>query len=288
MDQNSSMSLAKSDLVLLVRRRLSNGLCGVVLVALTAMLGLSGCCTHLGPGCHAGNCYDCDGTNQYIPMSPFQHLRHRMTCSGGGCGEVYVGEWISTPPDCHDPCCDDQFVGGAAPCRPGCWSLCSLFDLRRFSVRYDSGGCCDGGCFDSGCDHCGGGEYFEGESYFEGEAIEAPVYQSGSAGCSTCSSRTMVGRTQFAAVKPSNSSRPDEQLQGMNNPTPRSMRTAAPRPSNAVRQASLPPRQSGSVRPAGYAKPVNTAPRTGNGRNRIADQYDQYDQYDQEDATFRR
>ena len=29
-----------------------------------------------------------------------------------------MGEWISTPPDACDPCCGDQWVGGATACRP--------------------------------------------------------------------------------------------------------------------------------------------------------------------------
>ena len=37
---------------------------------------------------------------------------HNYFWCANGCGEVYVGEWISDPPDCCDPC--DEYYG--------CWT----------------------------------------------------------------------------------------------------------------------------------------------------------------------
>lgn len=276
MDLNSCMSVENSNWVMPGFRCLSRGACRSAMVALALILGLSGCCTPFGPGCHSGNCYDCEGTNQYIPMAPFQDLRHRLTCAGGGCGEVYIGEWISTPPDCPDPCCDDQFVGGASKCAPGCWTLGSLFDWRRFSGRYDDGGCCD-----SGCDSCGGEEYLGEESYFDAGAVEEPVYQGGSGGCSTCSTRGAGGRTQFAQAPRANGSAQYSQanLSRTSGSAPSSrmasIMTRPPQGQALARPAKLPARAPAAARQTVYSKPVSTVPRTGNSRNRMADQYEE-------------
>lgn len=101
-----------------------------------------GCC---GPmGCGTTHCYDCDGVGygeRMIPRRPLDRLRQakkRLVC-GSGCGEVYRDEWISTPPDCNDPCCENQFVGGATPSRPGCWQPGNLA-RRLFAGRRLYGG----------------------------------------------------------------------------------------------------------------------------------------------------
>jgi hypothetical protein len=62
---------------------------------------------------HCGGCDDCGP--RPIPNGPLEELRamHRSLICGGGCGEVYYGEWFSTPPNCCDPCDDSQqWVGG--------------------------------------------------------------------------------------------------------------------------------------------------------------------------------
>ena len=160
-------------------------LCTVVAAAL-----MSGCCC--GPvGCGAGgfgggrvtNCNDCDGGisygGGYAGPSSFQRLanfRKSLVC-GGGCGEVYYGEWTSTPPDGCDPCSGGQFVGGATPCRPFCWnwrpgSLLAGFFSGLYGRRvyggcgcgsYSCGGGCGGGFSDGGC---GGG--FSGGGFSDG------------------------------------------------------------------------------------------------------------------------
>ena len=186
--------------------------------ACVAALLFSGCCC--GPyggcggpvgggfagGCGGGgcttNCNDCDGVYSAArPMAygPLQHLnqmRKSLVC-GGGCGEVYYGEWQSTPPDACDPCNGNQFVGGAVPCDPFCWNwrpgqfffgfLGSIgnFYGQRYYSGYGGCGCgagnvgdcgCDGG-YDAGCDSgaCGDG------------------------GCSTCNANSAVGPSNRVA-----------------------------------------------------------------------------------------
>ena len=169
-------------------------------------LAMSGCyCGPVGcgPGGAVSNCNGCDGsgwgTGGYIaPPSPLQHLaafRKSLVC-GGGCGEVYYGEWASTPPDGCDPCAGGQFVGGATPCRPFCWNWRPgqlLFGfLHNVGQRFcygcgnpasacGCGGFAGGGGFGVGCGGCGGG--------FAG------------GGCSSCSGgyeTTYVGDASFA------------------------------------------------------------------------------------------
>jgi len=86
------------------------------LMTATFAIIASGCCGPLGcgPGCGNISCSDCDGGfRQGIPaggpISAARNLRRSAIC-GSGCGEAYIGEWISTPPDCQDPCCNGQFI----------------------------------------------------------------------------------------------------------------------------------------------------------------------------------
>ena len=150
------------------------------------------------------HCHDCDGTyTRGISSGPLEGLRQwrkSFTCGGGGCGEVYVGEWISTPPDCYDPCCGDQFVGGAFPARPFAGRprlmLGSGQLLNRISGRLCSGNESSAPC---GCDSCGTGDYFDADHHFEGGRVSTilpsrfPVGRRftgggamGGSGCSSC------------------------------------------------------------------------------------------------------
>lgn len=183
-----------------------------LLVCLVAILtsGLTGCVGGIGPGCHHGNCYDCDGTAgrpiAYGPLDGLRQMRRQLACGGGGCGEVYVGEWISTPPHVHDPCCGEQFVGGASFCRPFCWQPGSILSSLRLSGRL-SDGCGSGGCCE--CDGCHAGYHDE---YFSHGAIDGPIFHdgvsSGGAGCSTCANSSangmrMAGRHSSVPTRPS-------------------------------------------------------------------------------------
>ena len=138
--------------------------CYLFLCCLTISAMSIGCCGPIGCGA-AGGCGDCDGVcygQQVIPAGPLDSLhqmRKNLVC-GSGCGGVYRGEWISTPPDCQDPCCGTEFVGGATPCRPFCLQPCwqpGMLLRHLYGSRFcDSGvsqpscGCglasCDGDC----------------------------------------------------------------------------------------------------------------------------------------------
>ena len=152
-------------------------------VLLFAVVFAVGCCGPLGcgPGCSAGvGCNDCDGgfEQQRLMRSPLDGIRNfrRSLVCGSGCGETYIGEWISTPPDCADPCCNEQWVGGATKCRPFCWQPGTLFRGlygSRFCTESESSVPC--GCGD--CDAC----TVVDDGYYTDEVIS-----SDSGGCSGC------------------------------------------------------------------------------------------------------
>jgi hypothetical protein len=155
-------------------------------VLLSVVVLAVGCCGPLGcgPGCGAGvGCNDCDvGFEQQMIRSPLDGVRNlkRSLVCGSGCGETYIGEWISTPPDCADPCCNDQWVGGATKCRPFCWQPGALFRGvygSRFCTGSESSVPCDCGECDT-CAVADAGHYTE------------EVVSSASSGCSTCQTGT--------------------------------------------------------------------------------------------------
>ncbi len=74
-------------------------------------------------GCSTANSCGCDDCGQRpIPNGPLEELQimRRSLICGGGCGEVYYGEWLSTPPDCCDPCdgCNQWVGGDGCKCLP--------------------------------------------------------------------------------------------------------------------------------------------------------------------------
>ena len=169
-----------------------------------ATLPMLGCRGPIGPGCTDLGCNSCNGEIPARlcvngPIDVLRNVKQRITC-GSGCGEVYQGEWISTPPHAADPCCDGQFVGGATHCRPFCWQprqlLRRLFG-RRFCTGIQSSTPC--GCGDeiisSGCSSCDAG--FVSEEYIGGGILDTAV-PTGS--CSTCSaSHSPASSTRVAA-----------------------------------------------------------------------------------------
>lgn len=140
----------------------------------------------LGAGCGHGSCNGCGNSG----------------CSScqDGCGELYVDEWINTPPQC-DNCdnCGNHHGQTCQACRPILSGFASLWGYRRdpgcggvstppmtcgcnrCSSGCDSCGSCEGGC-DScggGCSSCGHGG--GGETMMDGEYIvEEPYAMSGS------------------------------------------------------------------------------------------------------------
>lgn len=169
---------------------------GVVAMAASGCCGPRGC----GIGCSTG-CGDCGSASISScgcggpscggggPLSAIRNARRGLIC-GSGCGESYVGEWISTPPDCNDPCCGDQFVGGAVKARPFCRQrgglLRSFYGTRTCSGSESSVDC---GCGGSSCDTCSAGDYGYADNYQiigdYSESIHSGV-QEGGCGCSTC------------------------------------------------------------------------------------------------------
>lgn len=203
---------------------------GLAIAFFTAALSMSGCMAPcgscgpigsrlgpVGPGCIDTNCNDCDGGSactQHVargPLDALRNARRRMVC-GSGCGEAYVGEWISTPPNTSDPCCGNQFVGGATRCRPFCWQPGGLlFGLRgmygeRFCSGNQSSTPCP--CGDNFCDRrCGMATTTSwSEPMISDQVMSAPVMSAPvSSGCSSCSAnarpvqtRTVVSNTQPA------------------------------------------------------------------------------------------
>lgn len=166
----------------------------LIVTCLAISLMSIGCCAPMG-------CNSCDGTVVRGPMAggPLDRLRQvkrNMTC-GSGCGDVYVGEWRSTPPDCLDPCCGDQWVGGAVRARPfcgllACWQPGALLG-RLYGGRYCSGAesavpcCCESGVCDGGC---------VTEGYVEGAIIGSDIgggVSTGNCGCANCNTRGASG-----------------------------------------------------------------------------------------------
>lgn len=164
-------------------------------ILLTACAGAVGCCGPMGcgPGCGLANsgCNDCEGgfgPRQPLasgPIDALRNMRRSMVC-GGGCGEVYYGEWLSTPPDCADPCCGTQFVGGATKCSPFCWQP-GLLIGNLYGKRVDDCGCAT--CGETGCDDCG-----ETMAY-EGSAVGS--------GCTNCASAQGATLNRMAAASTS-------------------------------------------------------------------------------------
>ena len=199
--------------------------CLILVAGLVAVLA-SGCCGPRGCGVGCGNvtCNDCDGCYAPVrgggPLAAIQNARRGLIC-GSGCGETYVGEWISTPPDCQDPCCNSQFVGGAVKarpfCRAGCRTGCRLCLLKNlYGKRNCTGdqssascGCGETSCGAASCDTCSTGDYVTSEyavdDYTEIGHEVAPGPVQGSCGCATCRGPESPMATRLAKMGRTNS-----------------------------------------------------------------------------------
>lgn len=194
-------------------------ICSMVLALVGAF---TGCCGVSGRVSQCNGCNDGYGGGASCsprptgPLDALMSWRRELVC-GSGCGEVYHGEWISTPPDCNDPCCGGQFVGGAVKARPFCvqpgtifGNLSSLYGTRNCEFCGNAftdcgcgdsggiGGDCGGGC---GCGGCGG-EIVQGDTFYDaGTVIDSgyggEVINSGPS-CSTCNSGSSAGNTRIA------------------------------------------------------------------------------------------
>ncbi len=137
--------------------------------------GAGDCGGGCGGGGYAGRYQDdCGGCGQYNGgvhgyggfqgpglISRFHNFKQRVAC-GAGCGEVYLDEWVSTPPYSQDPCDSCQNYTG----RPPRISPCSI-RLRDqlvgiYGTRFCEGcGQNNGAC---GCDSMGHGGQVYGDS----------------------------------------------------------------------------------------------------------------------------
>ena len=184
-------------------------------IAVMATFMASGCCTvgpHAGhpgqyPIGYAGDCGECvDGCSSceagYYPPGPLQAFHNwRMgVFQGNGCGGVYRGEWLSTPPGhcdpCGDPCVGPQGYGYGYGhyWHPG-KLLCHLYG-KRFcdgcGLSHPGYGCVQpGGCYEGDCG-C------QGKVITEGEYIEPT---------SSASARMATGMTPKRASLPPTTSR---------------------------------------------------------------------------------
>ena len=164
---------------------------GLASVFFIAAMSFSGCCAPIGmigPGCGISCGGDCGGYSETIgcgspgyiangPVDALRNARRRLAC-GAGCGETYVGEWISHPPDSVDPCHGSQFIGGATKCRPFCWQAGTLLrGLYGQRVCNGSSSCC-------GCSVSGGC----GAPIVSSHVVSAPP--ASTCGCSTCVAST--------------------------------------------------------------------------------------------------
>lgn len=188
-----------------------------LMLAVAAII-VSGCCGPMGCGIGCGNvsCSDCDGGFRQPayggPIDAIRNFRRNAIC-GSGCGEAYIGEWTSTPPDCNDPCSGPNFVGGAVKARPfcrtppaclGCGGLLRAIYGKRTCSGDESSQSCPG---DSGgfCSGCSGGKYV-GDAHVVGDYTEVesevvvPGPVSGSCGCATCRAPESPMATRLAAM----------------------------------------------------------------------------------------
>lgn len=142
-----------------------------VLAAVCVMSGL-GCCTGgphcldgscgAGPGDGSAPCVACDGVGCAggVAQHPLDHFRAGHCASG--CGDIYIDEWLSDPPDCHDPCdhCGNWIGRGHPNWLPIGWK-------NWWGYRHQGHAC--------GPD-CGCGQWQGDESVYEGEMIyDGPV-----------------------------------------------------------------------------------------------------------------
>jgi len=105
-----------------------------------------GSCNECAPDCES--CADCCGDCGILSF-----LRRKKIC-GMGCGEIYLGEWISDPPDCCDPCdqCTGCWTGPQGECCLGpCQRLLAACHGYRYCPKPSCGPECGGFCHRGSC-----------------------------------------------------------------------------------------------------------------------------------------
>lgn len=182
----------------------------LIVTCLAISLMSIGCCGPIACGTGCGvpmgcdscdvsmGCDSCSGTVVrggviHSPLDGLRRMKRNITC-GSGCGEVYRGEWRSTPPDCEDPCCGSQWVGGARTARPFCFDRLCCWQPGMLLGKLYGGRFCSGAesCLPCGCGdvcHGGCGASFDG-GMVDGEIISAA---GSGCGCASCDSSTQIG-----------------------------------------------------------------------------------------------
>ena len=141
----------------------------VIAAASTGCVGMGHGGLGAGLPCHCGDCDGCGdcgvaGPGHGGPFTSLRNWRRNLVC-GGGCGEIYYGDWINHGPDCCDACDNQVAVVGphrrVRPLRTTARFLTGLYGVRYCddcSMSMDEC-CCDSGCdagCDGGCASCGG------------------------------------------------------------------------------------------------------------------------------------
>ena len=186
-----------------------------LMTAVVAIIA-SGCCGPAGCGIGCGNysCSDCDGGFRQPaygggPIAAARNFRRNAIC-GSGCGEAYIGEWTSTPPDCVEPCSGRDFVGGAVKARPfcrprpclGCGNLLrAVYGKRTCSGDQSSQPCPGEGGYCSSCVSEGYVDDYVVDDYSVVETeVAPPAPVSGGCGCATCRGPASPMATRLAAM----------------------------------------------------------------------------------------
>ncbi len=141
----------------------SGGACGTPLAGCQQPVCDSGC---NDDGCSSSACGVSDCSNFYSGQGPLARFFGVTQCAGGGCGEVYVDEWINEPPT-DDHCGYGQCLNcGRAPIR-------SLFHAILGEQYY-------GGCDTCNSDFAGGADH---QTVIDGGYGEAGVSMGRSCNC---------------------------------------------------------------------------------------------------------
>jgi hypothetical protein len=237
----------------------------------------NGACSECGPS--AGqSCASCGGCRG--PFALFPGLGHCLSC-GKGCGEVYIGEWASDPPDCCDPCdkCNGQFVGQQGPCCLGpAQRILAAFHGYSYCPPPNCGPWCPiiGNCClpcSMPCGNgCGGYGYggpdmpHGGDIYYDGAPMGPPAGGPGAGmpqpaqpSQSVQPESTSILNENWDAPRPK--PEPGRPIHNARQPAPRQMSyRLQPRPRTGERRQGSAAQASAQM-PAGYRQPVGAGVR---------------------------
>lgn len=211
------------------------------LIGLLLIFGSGCCCVQ---GVPQGNGYGmrgpdrCDGCTS---GSSSPGIGEFASCRGG-CGEVYVGEWLSEPPT-PDPC--DFPCGGCGKCNE-CQPIRNILRaLWGTPYRNDCTAAWCGPSCDGGCDSAGGSDAFGGPIIHDGHH-----HHSSNCNCDHAAAAHGVSgpyRVPSHGISP-------EPMDGSSGPS----QEAVPTPAPAV-DSSVEPTSATRLNPAARKRAVRTA-----------------------------